>query len=347
MALDGRAENVLKNLVETYIDQGLPVGSRTLSKLPQLGVSSATVRNVMSDLEELGLITAPHTSAGRIPTSQGYRLFVDSMVKASPMNRKLVEKLSDSFEHESDPEALLANASEVVSELTQFAGVVVLPSFSATRFHQLEFMRLSEQRVLAILVTEDGRVQNRVLHTPENFTESELVEAANYFNQRYKGNTLSDVRRLVVEDMQQDNDEMHQLNQSAIQAASTIISEEDVESGSEVRLSGEQKLLDVPELCQIETLQKLFDAFKTKRDLLGLLDRSMKADGVSVFIGEESGYSALGECSVIASPYGVDGNVLGTLGVIGPTRMAYDEVISVVDITAKLLSQALAASATN
>jgi len=160
MALDGRAENVLKNLVETYIDQGLPVGSRTLSKLPQLGVSSATVRNVMSDLEELGLITAPHTSAGRIPTSQGYRLFVDSMVKASPMNRKLVEKLSDSFEHESDPEAL----------------------------------------------TEDGRVQNRVLHTPENFTESELVEAANYFNQRYKGNTLSDVRRLVVEDMQQDND---------------------------------------------------------------------------------------------------------------------------------------------
>ena len=173
------------------------------------------------------------------------------------------------------------------------------------------------------------------------------MEAANYFNQRYKGNTLDDVRRLVVEDMQKDNDDMHQLNQSAIQAASTIISEEDLESGSEVRLSGEQKLLDVPELCQIETLQKLFDAFKTKRDLLGLLDRSMKADGVSVFIGEESGYSALGECSVIASPYEVDGNILGTLGVIGPTRMAYDEVISVVDITAKLLSQALSNSASN
>ena len=347
MALDDRSENVLKNLVETYIDQGQPVGSRTLSKLPQLGVSSATVRNVMSDLEQLGFITAPHTSAGRIPTAQGYRLFVDSMVKTSHLNKAVIEKLTSKFEHESDPEALLAHASDVVSDLTQFAGVVVLPSFSSTRFHQLEFMRLSEQRVLAILVTEDGRVQNRVLQTADSFAESDLVEAANYFNQRYKGNTLDDVRRLVVEDMRKDNDDMHRLNQSAIQAASTMIADEEVESGSEVRVSGEKKLLDVPDLCQIETLQKLFDEFSTKRDLLDLLDRSMKADGVSVFIGEESGYSALGECSVIASPYEVDGNVLGTLGVIGPTRMAYDEVISVVDITAKLLSQALTASASN
>jgi len=345
MNLDHRAENVLKNLIETYIEQGQPIGSRTLSKLPQLEVSSATVRNVMSDLEMLGLITAPHTSAGRIPTAQGYRLFVDSLVKASTLTHQLVEQLSERFDRETDPEALLAHASDVLSDLTSFAGVVVLPSQSVARFHQLEFMRLSDTRILAILVTEDGRVQNRVLPTAGKFTESELVQAANFFNQRYKGNTLDDVRRLLVTDMQRDNDEMHQINQSAMQAASRVINEEEASSQNEVVLTGEQQLLNVPDLCQIETLQKLFDAFKTKRDLLDLLDRSMKADGVSVFIGEESGYSALGECSVIASPYEVEGKILGTLGVVGPTRMAYDEVISVVDITAKLLSQALTSSA--
>jgi heat-inducible transcriptional repressor len=190
-------------------------------------------------------------------------------------------------------------------------------------------------------VTEDGRVQNRVLNVPHQVDESELVSAANFFNQRYKGNTLEDVRRKLIEDMQHDNDEMHRLNQSAMMAASAVISEEDAEMHKDVVLSGEQKLLDVPDLCQIETLQKLFDAFKTKRDLLDLLDRSMKANGVSVFIGEESGFSALGECSVIASPYEVDGQVIGTLGVVGPTRMAYNDVISVVDVTAKLLSNSL------
>lgn len=341
MSLDHRAENVLKNLVETYIIEGQPVGSRTLSKLPSLDVSSATVRNVMSDLEELGLIMAPHTSAGRIPTSQGYRLFVDSMLRVSALTHQVVNKLSSKFDHETDTEALLAHASDVLSDLTQFAGVVVLPSQSVTRFHQLEFMPLSDSRILAILVTEDGRVQNRVLPIEHNFVESELTEAANFFNHRYKGSTLEDVRRQLIKDMQQDNDEMHRINQTAIQAASRVITEEDDKSASDVMVSGEQKLLDVPDLCQIETLQKLFDAFKTKRDLLDLLDRSMKAEGVSVFIGEESGYSALGECSVIASPYEIDGKVIGTLGVIGPTRMAYDEVISVVDITSKLLSQAL------
>jgi len=341
MSLDNRAENVLKNLVETYITQGQPVGSRTLSKLPELSVSSATVRNVMSDLEELGLITAPHTSAGRIPTAQGYRLFVDSMVRASTLTRQAVNELSDKFSHESDPDALLAHASDVLSDLTQFAGVVLLPNKSVIRFHQLEFMRLSDSRILAILVTEDGRVQNRVLPVTQDFNESELIEAANFFNHRYKGSTLDEVRRQLVLDMQQDNDEMHRINQAAMLAATKVINEEDAINDNEVVVSGEQKLMDVPDLCQIETLQKLFDAFKTKRDLLDLLDRSMKAEGISVFIGEESGYSALGECSVIASPYEVEGKIIGTLGVIGPTRMAYNEVISVVDITAKLLSQSL------
>jgi len=248
--------------------------------------------------------------------------------------------LADKFTHETDPEALLAHASEVLSELTQFAGVVLLPNLSVTRFHQLEFLPLSESRILAILVTEDGRVQNRVLPVAQEFKESELVEAANFFNHRYKGSTLEDVRRKLIEDMKQDNDDMHKMNQAAIQAASIVINEEDSDN-NDVMLSGEQKLLDVPDLCQIETLQKLFDEFKTKRDLLDLLDRSMKADGISVFIGEESGYSSLGECSIIASPYETEGKVIGTLGVVGPTRMAYNDVISVVDITAKLLGQSL------
>lgn len=344
MTLDNRAENVLKNLVETYIVDGQPVGSRTLAKLPTLEVSSATVRNVMSDLEELGLIAAPHTSAGRIPTAQGYRMFVDSLVRSSTLTQKAVSDLSDKFAHETDPEALLAHASDVLSDLTQFAGVVALPSHSVARFHQLEFLPLSESRILAILVTEDGRVQNRVLPVAQDFKEHELVEAANFFNARYKGSTLEEVRRKLITDMQQDNDEMHRINQAAMSAANAVISEEDANSNNGVVVSGEQKLLDVPDLCQIETLQKLFDAFKTKRDLLDLLDRSMKAEGISVFIGEESGYSALGECSVIASPYEVEGKVIGTLGVIGPTRMAYSDVISVVDITAKLLGQALSNS---
>ena len=344
MSLDSRAESVLKNLVETYIVQGQPVGSRTLSKLPSLGVSSATVRNVMSDREELGLITAPHTSAGRIPTSQGYRIFVDSMVRSSTIKREAVSDLTQKFSHETDPEALLEHASNLLSELTEFAGVVVLPNQSVTRFHQLEFLPLSESKILAILVTEDGRVQNRVLPIEQNFKENELVEAANFFNARYKGCTLEEVRRKIVADMQQDNDEMHRINQAAMAAANAVISEEDASRNDDVVVSGEQKLLNVPDLCQIETLQKLFDAFKTKRDLLDLLDRSLKAEGISVFIGEESGYSALGECSVIASPYEVEGKIIGTLGVIGPTRMDYSDVISVVDITAKLLGQALSKS---
>jgi heat-inducible transcriptional repressor len=341
MSLDDRAVHVLKNLVQTYIQDGQPVGSRTLSKLPDIGVSSATVRNVMADLEELGLIIAPHTSAGRIPTPQGYRFFVNSLVQSEGFTNDSVSDFVSSINKNTDPDTLIATASELVSELTHFAGVVLLPNTSQTHFHQLEFLKLSEHRVLAILVTEEGRVQNRVLPVEQNFNESELIEAANFFNHRYRGHTLEEVRQRLVSDMQSDNDEMHRINQTALQVASDVIAKEKGEHASELHLSGEQQLLNVPELCEIQTLQKLFDAFKTKRDLLDLLDRSMKADGMSVFIGEESGFSALGECSVIVSPYGSEGQTIGTLGVIGPTRMNYKQVMSVVDVTSKLLSQAL------
>ena len=342
MNLDQRAESVLKNLVKTYIQDGQPVGSRSLSKLPDLSFSPATLRNVMSDLEEMGLIHAPHTSAGRVPTSKGYRIFVDSMISVKPLTRNVLHELSEGFSHESDPQTLLAHASDVLSDLTNFAGVVMLPGQTNTRFHQIEFLQLSDERILAILVTQDGRVQNRVLPVNKKYTPSELVEAANFFNQRYQACTLEEVRHQLLTDMQTDNDEMHRIAKTAMTMASQVINDEESEQAkSEVVLSGEKNLLDVPDLCQIETLQKLFDAFKTKQDLLNLLDRSMKVNGISIFIGEESGYSALGECSVIASPYEVDGEIIGTLGVIGPTRMAYSDVMSIVDVTAKLLSSAL------
>lgn len=342
MNLDQRAESVLNNLVKTYIRDGQPVGSRSLSKLPDLTFSPATLRNVMSDLEEMGLIHAPHTSAGRIPTAKGYRLFVDSIVSVKPLTRHVLHELSEGFSHESDPQALLAHASDVLSEVTNFAGVVMLPNQTNTRFHQLEFLQLSEERILAILVTQDGRVQNRVLPVNKKYSASELVEAANYFNHRYQGCTLQEVRQRLISDMQQDNDEMHRVSKTAMTMASKIINEEETGNAQVgVVVSGEKNLLDVPDLCQIETLQKLFDEFKTKQDLLNLLDRSMRVNGISIFIGEESGYSALGECSVIASPYEVDGKVIGTVGVIGPTRMGYSDVMSVVDVTAKLLSSAL------
>jgi len=341
MTLDDRAIHVLKNLVQTYVDDGQPVGSRTLSKLPDIGVSSATVRNVMSDLEELGLIVAPHTSAGRVPTAQGYRFFVNSLVQTTGFKHDALNHFVDSIDQNADTDTLISTASELVSELTNFAGVVLLPNTSQTHFHQLEFLKLSDKRVLAILVTEEGRVQNRVLPVEQDFNESELIEAANFFNHRYRGNTLEEVRQRLVADMKSDNDEMHRINQKALEVASDVIAKEEGEHVSDLKLAGEQQLLNVPELCDIQTLQKLFDAFKTKRDLLDLLDRSMKADGMSVFIGDESGYSALGECSVIVSPYGTEGQTVGTLGVIGPTRMNYKQVMSVVDVTSKLLTQAL------
>lgn len=345
MKLDDRAVHVLNNLVQSYIQDGQPVGSRTLSKLPDVGVSSATVRNVMSDLEELGLIIAPHTSAGRIPTPQGYRFFVNSLVQTGGFTHDAIQDFVSSMDNVTETDTLISTASELVSELTNFAGVVLLPNTAQTHFHQLEFLKLSGKRVLAILVTEEGRIQNRVLSVEQDFNESELIEAANFFNQRYRGNTLEEVRQRLVADMKSDNDEMHRINQKALEVATDVIAKEEGEHVSDLHLAGEQQLLNVPELCEIQTLQKIFDAFKTKRDLLDLLDRSMKANGMSVFIGEESGFSALGECSVIVSPYGTEGQTIGTLGVIGPTRMNYKQVMSVVDMTAKLLTQALSKKA--
>ncbi len=340
MKLNDRAETLLRALVELYINEGQPVGSRTLARKLKRSLSPATVRNVMSDLEDLGLIHSPHTSAGRIPTQEGYRFFVDSLLQIKPLEQLTLEEMQEKFSNESDPQLLLTKASELLSQVTHFAGVVLIPGQRSSLFRQIEFVKLASQRVLTILITDDGRVQNRVIPTDRSYAASELVEAANFFNQVYAGTSLADVRRGLLKEMQKDSDEMHRITATALAVAGKLFDDED-DGPDAVMLSGEANLLNVPDLCQIEKLQKLFDAFKTKQDLLDLLDRSMKVSGISIFIGGESGYRSLDDCSVVTAPYDHDGEIIGTVGVIGPTRMSYDEVIPVVDVTARLLSGAL------
>ena len=337
--LSERAEKLFKKLIELYVRDGQPVGSRTLARYADMDLSPATVRNVMSDLEELGLIQSPHTSAGRIPTQLGYRMFVDSLVKVRPLENDALEEIQGRLALRDDPSMLLESASQLLSQITHFAGVVLIPSQQRAKFRQIEFLSLDRKRILAILVTEDGRVQNRVVPTDREYSPSQLVEAANFFNETYGGSDLSEVRVQLLKAMQKDSDELNRMMKTAVEVASKLF--ESDEDGDDVVLSGEQNLLEIPDLCKIDTLQKLFSAFKAKQDLLDLLDRSMRVSGISIFIGEESGYQALNDCSLVAAPYQADGKVLGTLGVIGPTRMAYEQVIPVVDVTARLLSNAL------
>ena len=342
MSAINRSEIILKNIVQLYVHDGQPVGSTKIAKNTDLSVSSATIRNVMADLESQKLISSPHTSAGRIPTVKGYRLFVDSFVRAKPLDHQVITDLSDQFIDESDPEVLIKKASKALSRMTEFAGVVMIPNQGTSRFKQIEFMPLSKNRVVSILVTEDGRVQNRLISLSKDYSQSELVEAANYFNKLHSGSSLREVRSKLIEDIQIDNEEMHRITKNAMEIAKkALIDEDNNNDRADVMLSGEQKLLDVPDLCQIETLQKLFNVFKTKQDLLDLLDRSMKTEGMNIYIGEESGYGSLNDCSIVTKTYESEGKVIGTLGVIGPTRMVYSDVVSVVDVTAKLLSNAL------
>jgi len=294
----------------------------------------------MSDLEELGLIHAPHTSAGRVPTGLGYRLFVDYLLTVEPLKEEAVDSIQTRLASESDPRVLLSTASEMLSNVTHFAGLILIPGQENARLRQIEFLKLPSNRVLTILVTDDGRVQNRVIPTDREYSSSELTEAANYFNGAYSGSTLAKVRRMLLGEMKTDSDRMHDITKTAVAMAGKMFDQEEQDK-DDVVLSGEENLLSIPDLCQIDTLQKLFDAFKTKQDLLDLLDRSMRVNGISIFIGGESGYKALNDVSVITAPYQTGGAVVGTIGVIGPTRMNYEQVIPIVDVTARLLSGAL------
>jgi heat-inducible transcriptional repressor len=335
--LDKRAQILLKTLIERYIAEGQPVGSRTLSKYSGLDLSPATIRNVMADLEEMGLIASPHTSAGRVPTPLGYRFFVDSLLVIKPLESGEVQRLEGEL-HPDNPQRVIHAASHLLSQLTQFAGVVMTPRRRAMTFRHIEFLKLSEKRVLLIVVTPDGDVQNRILFTERDFTASELIEAANYINQNYSGQTFEDVRTRLQGELRDLRQDMIQLLTTAVDAGTRAMSE-----GSEQYvISGERNLLSLQDLSQdMGRLRQLFELFEHKTSLLQILDVSLRGQGVQIFIGGESGSRAPDEVSVVTSPYKVDGEVVGTVGVIGPIRMAYDRVIPIVDITAKLLSSAL------
>ena len=335
--LNQRAQILLKTLVERYISEGHPVGSRSLSKFSGLDLSPATIRNVMADLEEMGFVTSPHTSSGRVPTPQGYRLFVDSLLVVKPLDSIEIHHLEDQLPP-NNPSGLINMASQLLSELTHFAGVVATPKRSSTVFRYIEFMTLSEKRVLLIIVTPEGDVQNRVLFTDRIYTQTELVEAANLINQNYAGCALSEVRSRLKNELKKLHCDMTNLMTAAIEAGSEAI----IESNETMVVTGERRLLDVQDLSSnMASLKKLFSLFERKTALLRLLDFSRQAQGVQIFIGGESGALTLAEFSVVTAPYEVDGKIVGTVGVVGPTRMAYERVIPIVDVTAKLLSSAL------
>lgn len=335
--LEKRAQILLKTLVEHYITDGQPVGSRTLSKCSGLDLSPASIRNVMSDLEEMGFITSPHTSAGSTPTHRGYRLFVDTLLVMQPLRDDEVKRLEDRLSSP-DPQELISSAAGVLSDLTQFAGLVMIPKRRGIAFRQLEFLPLSDKRILLIIVTTDGNVQNRIILTDRVYTPSELVQAANFFNLNYAGQTFEEVRAKLRDELRQMQSDMTRLMTAALEASDKAFAEDQ----DDVVISGERNLLHVDDLSSdVTSLHKLFEMFERRTMLLQLLDTSQKADGVNIFIGGESGHASLDECSVITAPYEVDGQVVGTLGVIGPTRMAYERVIPIVNVTAKLLSNAL------
>ncbi len=334
MQLDNRAQTLLKALVERYIADGQPVGSRALAKISGLDLSPATIRNIMADLEELGLVASPHTSAGRIPTPRGYRLFVDSLLTVQTIDESAVEARLQSG---TSSHKIIASAAQVLSQLSQFAGVVLAPRRDST-FQQIEFLRLSEKRILLVIVALNGDVQNRLLLTETDYTPSELVQAANYINQHYAGLPLDEVRFKLTEELRQLRDDITRLMQAAVEAGSDAMREDE----EEVVISGERNLLSVTDLASnMGSLRRMFDLFEQKTSLAALLDNSSRASGVQIFIGGESKLVPLEEMSVVTAPYESNGRIVGTLGVIGPTRMAYERVIPIVDITARLLSNAL------
>lgn len=336
--LDDRAKTLLKTLVERYIADGQPVGSRTLSRASGLELSPATIRNVMADLEELGLIASPHTSAGRVPTARGYRLFVDTMLTVRPpLSPAAVPEQARGQLQPDQPQRVIANAAHLLSDLSQFVGVVTAPRKPGV-FHHIEFLRLSERRVLVILVAPDGDVQNRVIFTAQDYTQAQLQEASNHLNAHYAGLTLDAVRERLRLEVDQLRGEIAALMQAAVQAGADALND----STEQVVVSGERNLLTVEDFSSdLGSLRRMFDLFEQKTQLMRLLEVSSRAEGVRIYIGGESQVVPFEELSVVSAPYVVDGQVVGTLGVIGPTRMAYDRMIEIVDITAKLVSNAL------
>jgi heat-inducible transcriptional repressor len=340
-ALSERAQLLLKALIESYIRDGQPVGSRTLSRDSGLSLSSATIRNVMADLEELGFVVSPHTSAGRIPTDKGYRLFVDSLLKLKPLQSEEIDDIERRMRHDvSNGRTLVQTVSQMLSSVTQMAGLVTLPNPHYVALSQIEFIGLSENRALAIMVMNNREVENRVVQLERAYSSEELRRAANYLNEAFAGRSLPEVRASLLKQLQETRQTMNQLMQDAIQMAQKVF---ETPGGEQVEyvIAGETNLMGFAQLSNVDRLRRLFEAFNEKHDMLRLLDNCLRAQGIQIFIGHESGYQILDDISVVTAPYMLDNQVVGVLGVIGPTRMAYERVIPIVDVTAKLLGSAL------
>lgn len=338
--LSERAQHLFRLLVERHIRDGQPVGSRTLSRECGLDLSPATVRNVMADLEDLGLLSSPHTSAGRVPTVRGYRFFVDTLLKVAPIDAVAAERFRIELAAQINPERLMGTASELLAEVTNLASVVLLPRHNQARLSHIEFVPLAANRVLVILIVNDSEVQNRIIGTDRPYTRSELERASNHLNAICAGRDLHEMRTRLIEDLRAVRESMNSLMLAAIEIAESALGGEG--ESEDVLVSGQTQLMSYGELSDVERLRQLFEAFREKRDLLHLLDQAITANGVQIFIGSESGFHALDVCSVVTSPYrDHHGDVIGVLGVVGPTRMAYDRVIPVVDLTARLLGAAL------
>ncbi len=337
-----RAQQLLRTLVECYVRDGQPVGSRTLTRESGLSLSPATIRNVMADLEEHGFVASPHTSAGRVPTDKGYRYFVDALLRYQPPDQADIAELKRLLDlRAGDSKALVAAASQLVSGLTHLAGVVTVPRETHASLSQIEFVSLSGNRVLTILVVNGREVQNRVMQLDRRFSPEELRRAAAYLNELFGGQELEGVRARLVAQLQETREQMNRLMVDAITLAQRAFAEEPDARDSDMVVTGETNLMGFAEMSNVDRLRRLFEAFNEKRDILHLLDQSLHAEGVQIFIGHESGYRILDDCSVVVAPYTQDNRVVGVLGVIGPTRMAYDRVIPVVDIAARLLGSAL------
>ena len=336
--LDARARQLLRTLIARYIAEGQPIGSRTLAKASGLDVSPATIRNIMSDLEECGLVAAPHTSAGRVPTSQGYRVFVDSLIEMQPLGEPEVEQLRRELPTDASTPDLLGSATSLLSELTRFVGVVSVPNRQEFPFRHIDFLNLDGNRVLVILVFTDGQVQNRVIATQRAYGASELEQIANYLNVHFSGMRIDDIRQRLLREMQDEGARLNSLLSAAVEVAQAAFQSS---TDSDMLVSGQTNLMGTQDGSDVDRLRELFEAFQRKRDLLQLLERCSHAEGVRLFIGDESGFAALDTYSLVTAPYGVGGRVLGVLGVIGPTRMAYGRVIPVVQATARIISNAL------
>ena len=334
-----RARRILSAIIDKYIEEGIPIGSKSLSLADNIGLSPASIRNVMSDLEELGFIASPYTSSGRVPTSKGYRFFIDSLLKLQPVEATELERIKKRVNlHDSNSRELAISVSNTLSAITKLAGIVTIPKQQVTRLKEIDFIQLSEKRILAIIVMNETEVENRILQMKRDYSKDELKQASNYINTHYKGRSLSYIKKHLINELMQTKEAVNSLMSDLIDIADQVL---DFDESDEYIVAGQRRLMDFHELSDIKKLRQLFDAFKEKQQLLELLDKSMSTSGIQIFIGEESGYQMFDNCTLITSPYTTEDGAIGVLGVIGPTRIAYQKVIPIVAITAKLLGKSL------